>query len=128
MAGPAIRFIQMILLHVMIGADRGGGERNAEKGVPYPAGGRPPVPFLTRGGPMEADFRDAGAAVDLIPREQVWTNVELIARLRAYAAEHRPAAVMIWHGIWLPQLLHAFGELGVPLGVHGGNPFHTLPW
>jgi glycosyltransferase involved in cell wall biosynthesis len=128
MAGPAIRFIQMILLHVMIGADRGGCERNAEMVVRYLAGVRHRVLFLARGGPMEADFRDAGATVDLIPHDQVRTNADLIARLRAYAAEHRPAAVMIWHGVWLPQLLHAFGELGVPLGVHGGNPFHTLPW
>jgi glycosyltransferase involved in cell wall biosynthesis len=116
------------LLHVLVGAEPGGCERNAEMVIRHLPDVSHRILFLARGSPIEAEFRAAGATVDVLPHAAMRTNSALIARVRTYAGEHRPAAVMVWHGVWVPQLLHAFGRLGVPLGVHGGNPFHTLSW
>ena len=74
------------------------------------------------------NWAEAGAVVEVIDRSRFDTNRKLVATVRELTAAHPPAAVMFWHGlVHLPQFLHAFAPLGVPVAVHGGNPAHTMP-
>jgi glycosyltransferase involved in cell wall biosynthesis len=115
------------LLHVLLNAGRGGCERNTLNLVRYLPSVLHRILLLAEEGPMCIDWRAAGATVDVLPQAEWRTNRMMIAALRARAAEHPPAAVMIWHGlVFLPQFIHAYNPLGVPVAVHGGNPAHLM--
>lgn len=114
-------------LHIVIGAERGGCERDALQLVRYVRTASHRVLVLDRDGPMVGDLREAGAVVEVLPASEISTNTRLISRVRDYAKAHPPAAAMCWHGlVWLPQLLYALRDIPGVVGVHGGNPAHSL--
>lgn len=116
------------LLHILIGAERGGCERNALQLVLHLEEVSHRVLVLGRDGPMVPALSSAGAAVDVVPAAEIESNARLIARVRGYASCYPPGAVIVWHGLpWLPQLLHALRDVSGVVGVHGGNPAHTMP-
>ena len=116
------------LLHVLLGAERGGCERNSLALILHLKTVAHRVTVFGPHGPMCDKWVEAGATVEVIDRTRFDTNRKLIATVRALTAAHPPAAVMFWHGlVHLPQFIHAVAPLGVPVAVHGGNPAHTMP-
>src|SRR5437660_11327806 len=82
------------LLHVLIGAERGGCERCCESLIRYLPDVRHRVLVLARDGPMVPAWRAAGGTVDAAPPGAVRSNASLITAVEAAAAEHRAAAPM----------------------------------
>jgi glycosyltransferase involved in cell wall biosynthesis len=115
------------LLHILVGAERGGCERNAEQIMRHlPVAHR--VLVLEGDGPMVPAFRKTGAVVDLLSRTEISASSRFVTRISEYVTTHRPNAVIIWHGlVWLPSILYALRHVTGVIAVHGGNPAHTMP-
>ena len=116
------------LLHLLLGADRGGCERCCAMLIAHLPGVRHRVLVLGSDGPMTADFRAAGAEVEVVPATETAGSAKLIAAVRRRAQADPPAAAVAWHGLpKLPQLLAALKGVVPTVGVYGGNPAHTMP-
>ena len=77
---------------------------------------------------MTAEWQASGATVEVLQEHDRCTDRRLMATLRRVVADRRPSAVMLWHGlVRLPQLIRALAIDGMAVGVHGGNPAHTIP-
>ena len=114
------------LLHILFGAERGGCETDSIVLIRELPEIRHRVLVLGPTGPMCEDWEEAGAEVHM-HRLGFMGRHTIVAALRRFVDEHPPDAVMLWHGlIHLPQIIHALNPLGVPMGVHGGNPAHTM--
>src|SRR5205814_3054574 len=101
---PSRSAMQQGLLHILIGAERGGCERCCESLVQYLPDVRHHVLVLARDGPMVPAWRAAGATVAVAAPAVSRSNRGIIAAVEAAVAEHRPAAAVLWHGlVWLPQ-------------------------
>lgn len=113
------------LLHILLGAVRGGCERDCEMLVRHLPHVSHRVIVLGDDGPMTATWAAAGAVVEVVgpvPR----LSISLV--VRDSAARIKPAAAVVWHGLPnLPQILHGLAPSGARVVVHGGNPAHTMP-
>ena len=113
-------------LHILLGALRGGCERDCEMVVQYLPDVGHRVLVLGPDGPMTKAWADAGATVDVLGPTPAWAVRRVV---RDYARRHRPAAAVAWYGLpHLPQILAGLDSSGARVGVHGGNPAHTMPW
>src|SRR5437868_2535997 len=120
--------MQQGLLHILIGAERGGCERCCEALIQYLPDVRHHVLVLARDGPMVPAWRTVGATVDVLAPAVSRSNGRLIAAIEAAVAEHRPAAAVIWHGlVWLSQIVYGLRQADTRVGVYGGNPAIGLP-
>ena len=115
-----------VFLHLMLGAVRGGCERDCEMVVRHLTDVTHRVLVLGPSGPMVEAWAEAGATVDVLGQTAAQAMRQAV---RDYAARHKPAAVVVWHGLpHLPQIIAGLEASGARIGVHGGNPAHTMPW
>jgi glycosyltransferase involved in cell wall biosynthesis len=83
------------------------------------------VVVLAQSGPMCRIWEEAGASVEAIGSRPLRAH-EVAPAVRQLADGQRPSAAMVWHGVELPQIIHALNPLGIPIGIHGGNPAHGM--
>jgi glycosyltransferase involved in cell wall biosynthesis len=114
------------VLHLLIGAERGGCERDSYFLCKYLGKARHAVLVLGKRGPMSAEWEAIQASVehlDLLhlPRRR---REKLI---RGAVTRISPSGIILWHGMAeLPFLLHVLPRECGPILIHGGNPADTL--
>lgn len=114
------------IIHLLTGLARGGCEGNALRFVENTPGFHHHLVVLGASGPMEQDFKKAGATVDYLPLEK--SPWGLSQRIRECVLPHNPAGVIVWHGmVMLPQILRGLRGSPFNILVHGGNPAHGMP-
>lgn len=116
-----------VLLHILLGASRGGCEGNAHcliQGTPQL---RHHVLVLGNPGPMSVEFEKAGASVEHAGLTETKSR-SVISAVRNTVQKTGASAVIVWHGmVCLPEILHALHDFKGRVLVHGGNPAHSLP-
>lgn len=114
------------MIHLLTGLARGGCEGNALRFVENTPGVRHHLVVLGTSGPMEQDFKTAGATVDYL---SVGTSPwEISQKVRECVLPHNPVGVIVWHGmVMLPEILHGLRGASFKILVHGGNPAHGMP-
>jgi glycosyltransferase involved in cell wall biosynthesis len=117
----------MKLLHILLGAERGGCETDCHMVCRELRQLQQKVLVIGRRGPMSSVFAADGAeVVHLNLEDGNWFR--FIGPVRAELKKDEPDAVIIWHGmVALPQLLFALRGRDVPILVHGGNPAYSMP-
>jgi glycosyltransferase involved in cell wall biosynthesis len=115
------------LLHILLGAERGGCEFDALCLIRSAREIDHHVLLLSPPGPMSSEFEDAGATVEHVPlpRKGARRALEAVAET---AGREAPLGVIAWHGmVLLPEILHALRDFPGRVLVHGGNPAHSMP-
>ena len=117
----------MTILHLLMGAEGGGCERNCLLFCENSGGFRHTVMTLGPAGEMTAPWQRVVAEIrhlDVLGLSRpAWAG-----RVRAAVGElaEVPAAVMLWHGMLeMPFLLHALRDWRGPVFAHAGNPQTT---
>lgn len=115
------------ILHVLLGAARGGCEGNALCLVKEAKQVTHHVLILSEPGALSEEFRDAGATVEhtgTLPKRPE----KVCAEVNQAVMQKHPDGVIVWHGmVLLPDILHALGDFRGKVLVHGGNPAWELP-
>jgi glycosyltransferase involved in cell wall biosynthesis len=110
------------LLHVLVGADRGGCERDSYILSGHLTNYAHTVVVLGSPGPMSREWETAGAVVEHLNIMKLSRAKRLLGLKRALGALTADG-VIIWHGMAeLPALLHALPMSCGPILIHGGNP------
>jgi len=115
------------LLHVLVGAGRGGVERDALVLMERLLTVRHDAFVLGPDGPMTSDWKDSGAVVHIARQTSRWP-LQISPCLKKYlerlkANQRLPDAAIVWHGMpKLPQILHLLSAYGIRTAIHGGNP------
>jgi glycosyltransferase involved in cell wall biosynthesis len=118
--------MSQILSHVLFGAQTGGCETNSRALIAHLPHVQHRVVVLSNEGPMTSEWTRLGAEQSYIEYHTLNTNRKLIDHVRK--STKGSSAVMFWHGIVeLPQLIRAVNVHHCKVGVHGGNPVHTMP-
>jgi glycosyltransferase involved in cell wall biosynthesis len=120
-------YLFLKLLHILMGAERGGCETDCLMICRELKEARQRVLIIGREGPMSEVFVATGAGVDHLNLEGGnWFH--FIRPLRNQLEKNEPDGVIIWHGmVALPHILYTLRGRDIPILIHGGNPAYDLP-
>jgi len=115
------------LLHLFIGAERGGCETTALaliRGLPE---WKHSILVLGPPGPISEEFVASGAVVHHLNLFRPGFR-KVIVEVRSHVAKTCPESVVAWHGmVLLPEILRALKNFGGSVFAYGGNPAHRMP-
>ncbi|MCW1887314.1 glycosyltransferase [Luteolibacter flavescens] len=112
------------IVHILLGADRGGCEANSLCLIREAAGVSHQVMILGPPGEMTPEMEAAGATVTHLDSARRRRSIRSLARK---VLEDSVDGVVIWHGmVCLPEILAALRDFSGTVLVHGGNPANNL--
>ena len=113
----------MTLLHILLGAERGGCERDCYFLCKYlRENTNHEILVLGESGPMSTDWEKHTTRLDCL-RVMTLPRRERVRQVRAALKDRKADGVLLWHGMAeLPFLLSCLPADAGPVLIHGGNP------